>query len=156
MHEHAMRDTAEHDFSDTAAPTRADHDEVCGDGLCCVEDDLSGAADLIDPSHVADVCWDHGRRAVEELSPRIDHGVAEIIVPLQVSGLGDDRIFKHTQIDSMNEGHVGWTVGMKRLRHSREGLIGPINADGDPHPVLSSGARSKQGMRSGAEGQHAR
>src|SRR5215831_15011869 len=134
MHEYSMGDTAEHDFGDAATSARADHDEVCGDRFRSVEDDLSGAANLIDPSHVADVWRDHGFSAVEELFSRIDHDVAVVIVSLQVSGLGDNRRFKHSEIDAVNESHVAWMVGMKCLCHSREGLIRPIDADGDSHP----------------------
>jgi len=115
-------------------PTRAHHDEVCGDRFRSVEDDLRGAANLIDPSHVADVGRDHGFCTVQELFSRINHGVAEVIVSLQVSCLRDNRRFKHSEIDAVNESRVAWMVGMKCLRHSREGLIRPIDADGDSHP----------------------
>ncbi len=50
MRQHTMGHAAEHGFSNTAAASSADDDKVGRDGVGTVENDLGGAADLIDLS----------------------------------------------------------------------------------------------------------
>ena len=76
----------------TASASHADCDKVGGQVIGAVENELSRTADFVHSSYRVDLSRYHGGGAVEQLASRIDHRVAEIIVPLHVARLGHDRM----------------------------------------------------------------
>jgi hypothetical protein len=79
-------------FTFRAAPLTI---KVGGKVFGAVEDELSRTADFVHLPDRRHLCRDHGGGALQQLVPRIDHRLAEIIVPLHVARLGHDRMFQN-------------------------------------------------------------